>query len=192
VIERLKRARIRAVPTGLAHGTITAVLHDGPVEVTTLRRDVAPMAATPPSPIRRNGRKMPAAAISQSTPFFADPESGEVFDYFGGARRSGGAAGPVHRSIPLKRIAEDHLASSASSASTPASAPASPMLRRSKPARCEPTTSWPCRERRIADELLKLLALPEPIKTIALMVERGILRPVLPEIDGNGLRRLSR
>ncbi|MEO0033510.1 MAG: hypothetical protein RIS94_3268, partial [Pseudomonadota bacterium] len=37
---RLQAADIRAVPTGLAHGTVTAVLPDGPVEITTLRHDV--------------------------------------------------------------------------------------------------------------------------------------------------------
>ena len=36
---------------------------------------------------------------------------------------------------------------------------------------------------RIADELLKLLALPDPAPTVALMIEHGIFRPVLPEID---------
>ena len=36
---------------------------------------------------------------------------------------------------------------------------------------------------RIADELLKLLALPDPTPTVALMIARGIFRPVLPEID---------
>ena len=36
---------------------------------------------------------------------------------------------------------------------------------------------------RIADELLKLLALPDPSATVALMIERGIFRPVIPEID---------
>jgi poly(A) polymerase len=36
---------------------------------------------------------------------------------------------------------------------------------------------------RIADELMKLLSLPDPTATVALMIDRGILRPVLPEID---------
>jgi poly(A) polymerase len=38
VIARLGRARIKAIPTGIAHGTVTAVLRDHIVEVTTLRR----------------------------------------------------------------------------------------------------------------------------------------------------------
>src|SRR3546814_17540725 len=41
VLDRLRKAGIKAVPTGLAHGTITAVIDSGPVEVTTLRRDVS-------------------------------------------------------------------------------------------------------------------------------------------------------
>ncbi len=41
VIKRLKQAGIKAVPTGLAHGTVTAIVGGAPVEVTTLRRDVS-------------------------------------------------------------------------------------------------------------------------------------------------------
>ena len=40
VIAALKAARIKALPTGLAHGTVTAVLPPRQFEITTLRRDV--------------------------------------------------------------------------------------------------------------------------------------------------------
>ncbi|MGH6658565.1 MAG: CCA tRNA nucleotidyltransferase, partial [Sphingomicrobium sp.] len=40
VLERLRAAKIKAVPTGIDHGTITAVSDGKPVEITTLRRDV--------------------------------------------------------------------------------------------------------------------------------------------------------
>lgn len=40
VAERASSAGIRAVPTGLAHGTVTLVVDDVPVQVTTLREDV--------------------------------------------------------------------------------------------------------------------------------------------------------
>jgi poly(A) polymerase len=36
----LKAAGIKTVPTGLAHGTVTAVADKKPFEITTLRRDV--------------------------------------------------------------------------------------------------------------------------------------------------------
>ena len=41
VMKRLAAAGIKAVPTGIGHGTVTAVAAGEPVEVTTLRRDVS-------------------------------------------------------------------------------------------------------------------------------------------------------
>jgi poly(A) polymerase len=40
VVRRLEQATITAIPTGIAHGTVTAVLNDRTFEITTLRRDV--------------------------------------------------------------------------------------------------------------------------------------------------------
>ncbi len=40
VAERLERAGIKVVPTGLDHGTVTAIVDHIPLEVTSLRRDV--------------------------------------------------------------------------------------------------------------------------------------------------------
>ncbi len=40
VMDRLRADGIKVVPTGLAHGTVTAVLDGRPFEITTLRRDV--------------------------------------------------------------------------------------------------------------------------------------------------------
>jgi poly(A) polymerase len=44
---------------------------------------------------------------------------------------------------------------------------------------------------RIRDELLKLLVAPQAVAVTRLMVERGILRPVLPEIGAAGVQRLA-
>ena len=181
VIEKLEAAQIKAVPTGIEHGTVTAVADGHPAEVTTLRADVstdgrrATVAFTDDWMADASRRDFTINAL------YADPVDGEVHDYFGGiddlmARRV--------RFIgdPLTRIAEDHLR----------------ILRffrfHARFGLGEPDTEAleACTRRandlmalsreRIADELLKLLALPEPVKTVALMVERGILRPVLPEI----------
>ena len=40
VIDRLKAAGVRYVPTGLDHGTVTAIVDDGSYEITTLRKDI--------------------------------------------------------------------------------------------------------------------------------------------------------
>lgn len=41
VIEIAQNAGIRAVPTGIDHGTVTLITDDNPIEVTTFRKDVA-------------------------------------------------------------------------------------------------------------------------------------------------------
>jgi poly(A) polymerase len=41
VIKRLQAAKLGAVPTGIEHGTVTAIANGKSFEVTTLRRDVA-------------------------------------------------------------------------------------------------------------------------------------------------------
>jgi tRNA nucleotidyltransferase/poly(A) polymerase len=58
VTRRFENAGITAVPTGIAHGTITAITGGKAFEVTTLRRDVS---------FRTIGPKTLAAAISRST-----------------------------------------------------------------------------------------------------------------------------
>ena len=109
VVERLEAAKIRAVPTGIDHGTITAVSNGHPIEVTSLQAGCRrPTAGARRSPSPTIGRKTRRGAISRSTPCRPTRVTGEVYDYFGGtddllARRV--------RFIgdPLERIAEDHL-----------------------------------------------------------------------------------
>jgi poly(A) polymerase len=190
VMERLRKAHIRAVPTGLAHGTVTAVLSDGPVEVTTLRRDVATDGRR--ATIAYTGDWQEDAARRDFTinALSADPVSGEIFDYHGGI---GDLDARTVRFIgdPLTRIAEDHLrilrffrfhARFGAGDPDPAALDACTVRANDLMA---------LSRERIADELLKLLALPDPGPTIALMVERGILAPVLPEIGKDGVARLS-
>src|SRR5579885_3898146 len=40
VMELLAAAKLKAIPTGIGHGTVTAVARGRPFEITTLRRDV--------------------------------------------------------------------------------------------------------------------------------------------------------
>ena len=191
VIERLRAARIKAVPTGIAHGTVTAVSAGTPVEVTTLRRDVSTDGRHATVAFTDDWMEDAARRDFTINALYADPESGKVQDYFGGLtdldRRLVRFIGD-----PLTRIAEDHLR----------------ILRffrfHARFGRDEPDQAGleACVARandlmalsreRIAEELLKLLALADPAPTVRLMVERGILRPVLPEIDGPGVAELER
>ena len=183
VVKRLEAAGIKAVPTGIAHGTITAVIGGAPVEVTTLRRDVATDGRRATIAFTEDWREDAARRDFTINALFADPVSGQVFDYFNGVEDLN------ERHVrfigePLQRIAEDHLrilrffrfhARFGAGAPDPAAldacaARANDLMALSR--------------ERIADELLKLLALPDPAPTVALMIARGILKPVLPEIEG--------
>jgi poly(A) polymerase len=190
VVKRLEAARIKAVPTGIDHGTVTAVSDGHPYEVTTLRRDVstdgrrATVAFTPDWEEDAARRDFTINALS------ADPITGEVFDYFGGLDDL------LARHVrfigdPLKRIAEDHLRilryfrfHARFGSGEPDEAAIDACTRRAN-------DLMALSRERIADELLKLLALPDPSVTVAIMLERDILKPVLPEIGADRLSRLG-
>jgi poly(A) polymerase len=189
VLERLEDARIRAVPTGLVHGTITAVTEGGTVEITTLRRDVATDGRHATIAYTDDWREDAARRDFTINALYADPVSGEIFDYLGGLDDL--SAGRV-RFIgdPLQRIAEDHLrilrffrfharfGSEIDAAGLEAcTARANDLMALSR--------------ERTAAELLKLLVAARAVAVIALMVERGIWRAVLPEIDADGVARLA-
>lgn len=180
VVAMLKEAGIKVVPTGIKHGTVTAVIESGPVEVTTLRRDVETDGRHALVAFTDDWREDAARRDFTINALYADPLTGEMFDYFGGkadldARRV--------RFIgdPLQRIAEDHLRILRFFRF---------LARFGDEADAEGLKA--CTDRandlmalsreRVADELLKLLVAKEAVRTVALMLDRGIFAPVLPEI----------
>ncbi|MEY4952726.1 MAG: hypothetical protein RL299_1150, partial [Pseudomonadota bacterium] len=84
VMRRLKAQGITAIPTGIEHGTVTAVLPQGPVEITTLRRDVATDGRRATVAFADDWREDAARRDFTINALYADPVTGEVFDYFGG------------------------------------------------------------------------------------------------------------
>ena len=184
VMERLRKARIKAVPTGIDHGTITAVSGGHPYEVTTLRRDVTTDGRRATVAFTDDWREDAARRDFTINALSADPLTGEIFDYFGGLddidRRRVRFIGD-----PLQRIAEDHLrilrffrfharfgaGEPGAEAVDACAARANDLMALSR--------------ERIADELLKLLALPDPAPTVRIMLDRAILAPVLPEISAS-------
>lgn len=189
VVRRLENAGIRAVPTGIAHGTITAVLSGGPVEVTTLRRDVSTDGRHATVAFSGDWYEDAARRDFTMNALYADPVTGELFDYFGGlddlADRRVRFIGD-----PLRRIAEDHLRilrffrflarfgdSPDAEGLAACTARARDLMALSR--------------ERIADELLKLLVARDAVPVTALMVERGLFAPVLPEVTADGAARLA-
>ena len=190
VVERLEAARIRPVPTGIDHGTVTAVSSGSPYEVTTLRRDVSTDGRRATVAFTDDWEEDAARRDFTINALSADPQTGDVFDYFGGKEDL------VARRVrfigePLERIAEDHLR----------------ILRffrfHARFGLGEPDSAglMACAQRandlmalsreRIADELLKLLAVNDPTPTVAIMLDHDVLRPVLPEIANSAASRLA-
>jgi poly(A) polymerase len=107
VMQRLEKAGLRAIPTGIAHGTVTAVLGDETYEITSLRRDTA-----------CDGRH---AAVEFTTDWAEDARrrdftinamslrpDGALFDYHDGLEDA--KAGRVRFvGDPADRIQEDYL-----------------------------------------------------------------------------------
>lgn len=183
VMERLEKARIKAVPTGIDHGTVTAVSDGHTFEITTLRRDVTTDGRRATVAFTDDWKEDAARRDFTINALSADPVTGELFDYFGGLDDL------KERHIrfignPFQRIAEDHLrilrffrfharfgsGELDHAALEACTARANDLMALSR--------------ERIADELLKLLGMADPSATVAIMLERDILRPVLPEIDG--------
>ena len=179
VVERLTRAGIKTVPTGIAHGTVTAVLADGrPVEVTTLRRDV-----------ETDGRH---AIVAFTTDWAADAarrdftlnalyldRTGGVWDPVGGLGDC--LAGRIRFvGEPFRRIDEDVLRIprfyrfQARYGRVPAD-PAARAACRDRAARIDGLAG-----ERLQTETRKLLAASDPTPTVRLMIEDGVLGAYLP------------
>ena len=188
VVRRLEGAGFRTIPTGLAHGTVTAISDGHPVEITTLRRDVetdgrhAVVAFTDDWQADAARRDFTINAMSMRG-------DGAVFDYFEGIADL--RAGKVRFvGDPATRISEDYLR----------------ILRyfrffaryaRETP---DPTTLAAIREgmsglprlspERVWNELKRILAAHDPSAAVALMAQLGVLQAVLPE--GADSARLTR
>ncbi len=177
VIRRVEAAGLKAVPTGLEHGTITVIANGHPFEVTTLREDVETFGRHAKVAFGRDWRR-DAERRDFTMNALSVAADGTLYDYVGGladlkARRVrfiGEAA---------RRIAEDYLR----------------ILRffrfhavygRGHP---DPEGVHACiagragleqlSRERIRMEMLKLLLAVHAVPTLAIMTETGLLETVL-------------
>ena len=190
VVERLTAAGVKAVPTGIDHGTVTAISAGRPVEVTSLRRDVSTDGRRATIAFTDDWREDAARRDFTINALSADPDSGEIYDYFGGL------ADLEQRHVrfigaPLERIAEDHLRILRFFRFHARFGAGEPDAEALEACTARANDLMALSRERIADELLKLLRLPDPAPTVAIMHDRAILSPVLPEIEAGRLGRLE-
>jgi poly(A) polymerase len=188
VTELLEKASIRVVPTGLAHGTVTAVIPPRHFEITTLRRDVETYGRRARVAFDADWAADAARRDFTINAIFLAPD-GAVYDPVGGLADL--QAGRVRFvGDPATRIAEDVLRLlryyrfearfGAGSGDEPARAACRAAVH------LLPTLSI----ERVAQELIRLIEAPDPGRALQMMAEDGALAVVLPE--ARHLDRLQR
>jgi len=189
VMELLRDAGIRVVPTGLDHGTVTAVVNHEHFEITTLRLDVETDGRRAVVAFTEDWREDAARRDFTMNAMFLRPD-GSIDDPFGG--HGDALAGKVRFvGDPATRIQEDVLR----------------ILRFFRfhayygKGEIDPAGLKACRAHageidslsgeRIRVEFLKLLSAPNPLPVLGLMEDAGVLQVFLPgPYDLEALSRL--
>ena len=178
----LKAAGLKAVPTGVEHGTVTGVSERRPYEITTLRRDVETDGRRAVVAFTQDWAEDAARRDFRLNALYADAE-GQVFDPTGGGLDDAAAGRIVFVGQAETRIREDYLR----------------ILRffrfyawygRGAPdaaglAACAALKAGMAQlsAERVSKELLKLLAAPDPRPAVRAMDEAGALAQVLPQVQ---------
>ena len=176
----LQAAGLKAVPTGLEHGTVTGVSERKPYEITTLRRDVETDGRRAVVAFTEDWAEDAARRDFRLNALYADA-AGTVFDPTGGGLADAAEGRIVFVGEAETRIREDYLR----------------ILRffrfqawygRGQPdatglAACAALKAGMAQlsAERVSKELLKLLAARDPRSTVRAMAETGVLGQVLPD-----------
>ena len=180
VIAALEAAGLKAVPTGVAHGTVTAVSAGKPYEVTTLRRDVETDGRRAVVAFTDDWREDAQRRDFTLNALYAHRD-GTIFDPTGHGVADARAGRIVFVGEATQRIREDALR----------------ILRffrflawygKGPPDDAAVTACTALKDQiatlsaeRVSSELLKLLAAEDPRAATALMARTGVLATVLPE-----------
>jgi poly(A) polymerase len=178
VTKRLESARLKAVPTGIDHGTITAIANGKPFEVTTLRRDVSTDGRRAVVAFTTDWKEDAQRRDFTMNALYADAK-GEVFDTVGGIADL--QAGRVRFvGDPVTRIREDYLRIlrlfrfHAWYGKGEIEAEALRAVAEEKAGLAQLSGE------RIQNEMLKLLAAENPIAVLRSMAAVGILSDIFP------------
>ncbi len=187
VVAALEAGGLRAIPTGMDHGTVTALVPEpggGPriFEITTLRRDVETDGRHAVVAFTTDWDEDAARRDFRLNALYANRE-GRIFDPTGGGLADAQAGAVVFVGDPAERIREDALR----------------LVRyfrflawfgRSEP---DAAALDACRNlaslvdtlsaERLGQEFLKLLAAPDPRAAMRLMAETGVLARLIPEAE---------
>lgn len=180
VTEALVEAGIKAVPTGVEHGTVTAVAGGKPFEITTLRRDVSTDGRNATVAFTHDWAEDARRRDFRFNALYAD-RTGAVFDPTGEGVADAKVGRVVFVGDPMTRVREDYLRIlrffrfeawyGGKAAPDAAALSACKALKGMLAGRAA---------ERVSKELLKLLAAPDPRIAMAAMALTGVLAEILP------------
>jgi len=179
VLQALEKASLRAVPTGIAHGTVTAICQGRPFEITTLRRDDETFGRHATVSWTDDFREDAARRDFTINAMSLDRD-GTLYDYFGGAAdlRAGivrfvGAAG--------LRVTEDYLRILRFFRFYARYGTAPPDIAAMEAIIAEKAGLAALSAERVWSELKRIFAAPDPRAALGLMHDTGVLAMILPE-----------
>lgn len=175
----LEAANIRAIPTGIEHGTVTAVIEGQPFEITSLRRDVETDGRRAVVAFTEDWAEDAQRRDFRLNALYAAPD-GTLFDPTGGGYEDACAGRVIFIGDADDRLREDYLRIlrffrfnawyGAGIDADGLAACARQVAGLEKIAR-----------ERVWKELRKLLTAPAPREAVEAMGESGVLDQVLPE-----------
>lgn len=175
----LEAAGVKTIPTGLSHGTITALIARVPYEVTTLRRDVTTDGRHAEVVWTTDWQEDAARRDFTINALFCD-RHGAIHDYFGGQNDL-----KVHRLRFVgdagQRIEEDALRILRFFRFDARFGSAKPDEEAMSAIRARAGLIAGLSAERLASEMLRILTGPHLMRTLAHMNEAGILAPIVPD-----------
>ncbi len=182
VTERLEAGGVRAIPTGVSHGTVTAVIDSIGFEITTLRKDEQTDGRHAQVAWTQNWRE-DAARRDFTINAMSCGHDGQIYDYFGGLNDL--AASRVRFvGDPWKRIREDALRILRFFRFQGRFGSADPDRRTlGAITDCAPLIRNLSIER-IWSELRRILTGPNAASMLRLMTRAGVLDQCIPELKG--------
>lgn len=190
IIEIAQNAGLKAIPTGIAHGTITLIAADTPVEVTTLRRDTQTDGRHAQVEFSNDWSEDAARRDFTMNALYVD-QSGKVFDPVGGYPDL--VAGKVRFvGDPDSRIKEDYLRVLRYFRFFARFGEGRPDAQTLKAIVRNRDRLSILSAERVWAEIKRLLAAKDPSRSLLWMRTAGVLTKILPETEKWGIDALPR
>lgn len=183
VVAALEAAGLKAIPTGIEHGTVTAISGGRPYEITTLRRDVETDGRRAVVAFTDDWAEDAARRDFTMNALYAD-RNGTIFDPTARGVEDARAGRVVFVGDPDTRLAEDYLRILRFFRFHAWYGRGAPDAAALAACAAHAASIANLAAERITKELLKLLAAEDPRPAVALMAEAGVLDVILPGVDG--------